>query len=209
MKTITIEDNEEFLRSVSKPVIFPDENLENDIKVLEDYFNESDITLALASVQLGILKRIIYIKNSNLDVINRKNYDNETADDINYNEKRILINPVFISREGLTDYWEACASCKNYIGHVKRPYKITLEFQDLNGDKKQEVFIGFEATVLSHEMDHLDGILHIDIAEEVLQMPREERKKWRQTHGYQVFHKTGEYGLLKNINTKKKVLKNK
>ena len=58
-------------------------------------------------------------------------------------------------------------------------------------------------------MDHLDGILHIDIAEEVLQMPREERKKWRQIHGYQVFHKTGEYGLLKNINTKKKVLKNK
>ena len=207
MKAITIEDNEEFLRSVSKPVVFPDENLENDIKVLEDYFNESDITLALASVQLGILKRIIYIKNSNLDVINRKNYDNETDDDINYNEKRILINPVFISREGLTDYWEACASCKNYIGHVKRPYKITLEFQDLNGDKKQEVFIGFEATVLSHEMDHLDGILHMDIADEVLCMTYEERKEFRKTHGYNIISKSGNYEEL--LNEPKKYIKKK
>ena len=37
LKTITIADNEDFLRQVSKPVVFPDKNLENDIKVLEQY----------------------------------------------------------------------------------------------------------------------------------------------------------------------------
>ena len=73
LKTITIADNEEFLRQVSKPVIFPDNNLKSDIKVLEQYFNQSDITLALAAVQLGIPKRLIYLKNTDLELINRKN----------------------------------------------------------------------------------------------------------------------------------------
>ena len=51
--------------------------------------------------------------------------------------------------------------------------------------------------MLSHEMDHLDGILHIDIAEEVLQMPRGERKKWRQTHNYKVYSEEENYETLK------------
>ena len=57
VKKITIEDNEEFLRQVSKPVIFPDKELEDNIKLLEQYFTESDTTLALAAVQIGIPKR--------------------------------------------------------------------------------------------------------------------------------------------------------
>lgn len=56
---------------------------------------------------------------------------------------------------------------------------------------------GLKSTVLSHEMDHLEGILHIDIAEEVLLMTKEERKKWRQQHGYKIYYKTGDYDLLK------------
>lgn len=62
-----------------------------------------------------------------------------------------------------------------------------------------EIFEGFEATVLSHEMDHLDGILHIDIAEEILKMSVDERKVWRQSHGYKVYSKTGKYDLLKKL----------
>ena len=207
MKTITIADNETFLRTKSKEVVFPDDDLERDIKVLEAYFKKSDITLALASVQLGMLKRIIYIKNSNLDLINRKNNDLETEDDKEYNEKRILINPVIISKEGLTDYCEACASCLDNIGHVKRPYKINLEYQDLEGVKHKDVYEGFEATVLSHEMDHLDGILHMDIADEVLNMTREERKEFRKTHGYNVISEVGDYEEL--LNNSKKYVKSK
>ena len=120
LKTITIADNENFLRQVSKPVVFPDKDLENDIKVLEQYFSQSDITLALAAVQLGIPKRLIYLKNTDLELINRKNNDQETEEDRLHNEQRILINPVIISKEGITDYWEACASCLDNLGHVKK-----------------------------------------------------------------------------------------
>ena len=134
--------------------------------------------MALAAVQLGIPKRLIYLKNTDLELINRKNNDQETDEDRLHNEQRILINPIIVSREGLTDYWEACASCLDNLGHVKRPYKIIIKYQDINGNFHSEVFEGFESTVLSHEMDHLDGILHMDIADEVLVMTREERKEF-------------------------------
>lgn len=62
LKSITIADNESYLRQVSKPVVFPDNDLQNDIKVLEQYFSQSDRTLALAAVQLGMPKRLIYLK---------------------------------------------------------------------------------------------------------------------------------------------------
>lgn len=206
VKKITIEDNEEFLRQVSKPVIFPDKELEDNIKLLEQYFTESDTTLALAAVQIGIPKRLIYLKNTDLEVINRKNNDQETEEDKQHNEQRILINPVIISREGLTEYWEACASCLDNLGKLKRPYRIVIRYQDINGQYHDEVFEGFESTVLSHEMDHLDGILHMDKAEELLVMTKEERKEFRKTHGYEIISQSGKYeDLLKD----KKVLKKK
>ena len=95
--------------------------------------------VGLAAPQVGILKRIITI-------------------DIGEGPK-VLINPVIINRIGLTEYWEACASCLDNCGKVLRPYKIDLEYYDIKGNKQLETFEGFETTVLSHEMDHLDGIL--------------------------------------------------
>ena len=41
-------------------------------------------------------------------------------------------------------------------------------------------------------MDHLDGILHMDVATEVLEKTPEERKLWRQTHDYHVYSQDGD-----------------
>ena len=197
IKSITIEDNEPWLRQISTPVdIKNDKQLKNDIEVLDAFCKENDV-MAMAAVQLGIPKRLIYLKNTNLEIINKLQNDTETEEERNYNEAKVLINPIIINGEGLTEYWEACASCLNKCGRVFRPYKIDLEYYDINGIKYTQTFEGFEATVLSHELDHLDGILHIDIAEEVLVMTREERKKWRQTHEYKVYSTTGDYEQLK------------
>lgn len=153
--------------------------------------------MAMTAIQLGIPKRIIYLKNTNLDIIRRKQTDCSLEEDKNYNEARILINPVIINREGLTEYWEACASCLDNCGRVLRPYKIDLEYYDINNQKHFETFIGFEATVLSHEFDHLNGVLHMDIAEELLVMTAEERKVWRQSHDYKIYEEEGNYEELK------------
>jgi len=206
IESITIEDNEEYLRQISKEVdIKNDKELMNDISVLDEYCKENAV-MAMAAVQLGIPKRMIYLKNTNLDIINKIQANTVSEKEKNYNEAKVLINPIITNREGLTDYWEACASCLDNFGRVLRPYKIKLEYYDVEGTKKQEAFEGFESTVLSHEIDHLDGILHIDIAEEVYQMPAEERKAWRINHGYKVYSKTGNYEVLRKENSKKKVL---
>ncbi len=185
MEAITIKDNEEFLRLKSKEVHLESEEYQKDIEVLEQFCLEHEV-LAMAAIQVGIPKRIIYLKNTDL----------ENITDTGHNERKILINPVITKREGLTEYWEACASCLTNTGRVLRPYKIELEYVDENRKKQKGVFEGFEATVLSHEYDHLDGILHIDIAEEILQMEKEERKEFRKTHGYQIYSKTGNYQTL-------------
>lgn len=207
IKTITIENNEEFLRQTSRPVKLPDKELEKNIELMDRYFDQSDRTIALASIQLGIPKRLIYLKNTDIESVSRAFTDQKTEEDERHNERRILINPVIISREGLTDYWETCASCLDNMGHVRRPYKIVVEYQDLNGEKHLETFEGFESTVLSHEMDHLDGILHIDIADEVIVMPFEERKVFRQTHGYRIISKDGDYDKLMKKGKLEKIIK--
>ena len=207
IKSITIAENEPYLRQISIPVdVLNDENLDSDIDVLKQFCKENEV-MAMAAVQLGISKRLVYIKNTNLDIINKLQNNSINNDEKNYDEAIVLINPIIINREGLTEYWEACASCLENCGRVLRPYKIDLEYDDINGNKHLETFKGFESTVLSHEMDHLDGILHIDIAEEVLQMPVEERKKWRQLHGYKIYSKTGDFNLLRQENSKKRILK--
>lgn len=205
-EAITIQDSEPFLRQISSSVdIKNDKELMNDIDILDQFCKENNV-MAMASVQLGIPKRIVYLKNTNLDIINKIQNNSNSEEIENYNEKKVLINPTILKREGLTEYWEACASCLDNMGRVLRPYKIELEYYDINGNQKVETFEGFESTVLSHELDHLDGILHIDIAEEVIEMPANERKKWRQSHEYKIYQKDGDYDSLKDKG-KKKVLR--
>lgn len=205
IESININENEPYLRQISVTVDLNDKNLNSDIDILEQYCKENSV-MAMAAVQLGIPKRLIYLKNTNLDIINKMQTNSATEEEKNSNEATVLINPVIMNREGLTEYWEACASCLDNFGRVLRPYKIDIEYYDINGKKQFETIEGFKSTVLSHEIDHLDGILHIDIAEELLQMTEEERTLWRQKHGYRIYSKTGDYNLLKE-NNKKKILK--
>ena len=179
----TIENDEAYLRQISSEVSFDDKSYIDDIKLLEEFCNETEC-FALAAVQIGIPKRIVYLKNTKLDV---------PLDDINYNESKVLINPVIVSRKGKTKFWEACLSCLDNTGLVVRPYEMVVKYYDINGVEQEEKFEWFETTVLSHELDHLDGILHMDIAEEVLQMDAEHRKEFRKTHPYEIISKTCAY----------------
>lgn len=194
IKAITIASDEKYLRQKSKYVdVKTDKKLNQNIETLEQYCLNHKV-MAMAAVQIGIPKRIIYLKNTNLDIINKINSNNiSEKEELEYNEAKVLINPRIINKEGITEYWEACASCLDNCGRVLRPYKIVLEYEDIESNKHRETYKGFESTVLSHEIDHLDGILHIDISLEIKKMNPEERKIWRQTHDYKVIKKNGDY----------------
>lgn len=196
----TIEYDEKYLRQISKPVDFKKDNYKEVINKLDDFCRNSNTILALASVQIGIPLRLIYLKKTDLNKLEEKNY----------NETKILINPVIIKRTGLTQYWEACASCLNNTGLVERPYKIEIEYYDENQNLHHEIFKEFAATVVSHEIDHLDGILHIDISKEIKQLTREERKELRKKEPYKIIRKDGPYNIPNSkIKTLKKSSQNK
>ena len=180
----TIENDEEYLRQISLPVSFDNDDYKKDIELLEKFCLSREL-FALAAVQIGIPKRIMYFRLTNPDL--------ELKDNPDYNEGKVMINPVVISRKGHTKYWEACVSCLDNTALVNRPYEIEIEYFDANNIKHAETINGFEATVFSHEMDHLDGILHMDIAEQILIMTKEERVAFRRQHPYKIISKTGDY----------------
>lgn len=192
----TIENDLEYLRQISESVDLNDPELLNDIEVLKEFCKNNEV-MAMAAVQLGIPKRLMYLKNTNLDrVIKITNREIDNND--GYDESQVLINPIITKRIGLTKYWEACASCLNNMGLVKRPYIIEIEYYDINGELHKEIFEGFKATVVSHEYDHLNGILHMDIADKLLDLEPEERKKIRIKEPYEILSKDGDYEELKN-----------
>lgn len=180
----TILNDEKFLRQISKEVVLSNNDYKEIVKLLHEYCEENkDKALAIASVQLGIPLRLVYLRNTNLEEIFNTERD----------ESKILINPKVLKREGLTRYWEACASCLDYFGLVERPYKIEVEYYDEFGEKHKDIFEEFAAIVLSHELDHLDGILHIDKSIELYNMPVEERREFRKNHTLEIIKKDGPF----------------
>ena len=183
-----IENDEAYLRQISKEIDFEKDNYKDYINKLKEYC-ESHACYAMAPVQIGIPKRIIYIKNSKQDMNNN--------DVEGYNEGLIYINPVIISSRGHTRFLEGCESCIyikdgekiHYTGVIDRPYSIDIEYYDINGKKHSKIIEGFETTVFSHEFDHLNGVLHMDKTNEVFEMTREEMKEYRANHPYEVISK--------------------
>lgn len=87
--------------------------------------------------------------------------------------ERVVINPKIISKvEKVTkqksnkipkeEILEGCLSLPNYYGPLKRSPKVKIEYKNEKGEKVTESFSGFEAQIILHEIDHLNGVLFVD-----------------------------------------------
>ena len=123
-----------------------DESLE---KLLDDMRDtvKKEQGAGLAAPQVGVLRRVVVV-------------DVEEG----YFE---LINPVILQQKGEQTGWEGCLSVRGKSGIVSRPMKVTLTYQDRNGERKVIKAKGFFARAICHELDHLDGILYIDKASHI------------------------------------------
>lgn len=183
-KRKTIDKDLGYLRQKSIDVDFHNDNYKEWIKELQEYCSKM-VLFALAPIQIGIPKRMIYFKNTTEDM--SKNADSD------YDENQILINPRIISMKGHTKYLERCGSCLDFVGEVDRPYMVEVEYFDINGNKHQEIFVGLKATIFCHEYDHLNGILHIDRADNVTRKTYKETKEYRLRHPYRILSQSDEY----------------
>ncbi len=108
-----------------------------------------ELSAAMAAPQMGVLKRIIIIRD---DMEDKKNAS-FTA----------LINPEVIKAEGKpkTDY-EGCLSVPSIYGMVPRPTKVRIKAKLEDGTEVRIKATDEMARTLLHEIDHLNGVLFID-----------------------------------------------
>ena len=69
---------------------------------------------------------------------------------------------------------EGCLSVAGYVGFVERPDWAIVKGQDLKGGKVRIKARDFLARAFLHEIDHLNGVLYVDLAEEGTVMTLEE-----------------------------------
>jgi peptide deformylase len=112
-------------------------------------YNKKRPGIGLASNQIGLPLRVVVV-------------DPDWPNTSTPNPK-VLLNPVVASTEGIQKSREGCLSVPlEYRNVVLRGYEIVIRCLTLDWEPIEFASTGFEAAVLQHELDHLNGILFID-----------------------------------------------
>jgi peptide deformylase len=107
-------------------------------------------TVGIAAPQIGIMKRIAIV-----DTGRNPKYPGGHG-------LLVLVNPTITAHEGEQFFREGCLSLPDYTANIRRHRQITVQALALDGAPLEIEADGFEAIVLQHEIDHLDGILFLD-----------------------------------------------
>ena len=147
-----IQSGDKRLRTVSKPVKTFDKKVKGLIQDLKDTLKvQSDPEgVGLAAPQIGTNLRVFAIAFKDLN--------------------RIVVNPEIITIEkgkekkksSKNEILEGCLSLPHYYGPLKRESYVKLKYLDENGNEVIEEFKDFNAQIVLHEIDHLNGFLFID-----------------------------------------------
>ncbi|MBE7088861.1 MAG: peptide deformylase [Clostridiales bacterium] len=84
-----------------------------------------------------------------------------------------LINPKFIAQKGKQTGAEGCLSVRGKQGIVTRPNKVKIEYRTRDGRKRTVTAEGLFARAICHELDHLDGVLYVDLAQNIVDVKEE------------------------------------
>jgi len=139
------------LKEVCKPIEKIDEDIVNKARDLLETMRFYSHSVGIASPQIGNLVRIIAVDASK----------NKKGQKINHGEL-VMLNPEILDWQSIIKTREGCMSVPDYTGNVNRARKISVKYVDLEGNEQMFDTEGFEAVVIQHEIDHLDGILFID-----------------------------------------------
>ena len=150
-----IQSKDPVLRKTAKAIAKVDKKVLGVVKDLKDTLNiqKEPEGVGLAAPQIGKSLRIF--------VADYKNF------------QRVVINPEIISIEktkphsakasrGKKEILEGCLSLPYYYGPLKRADKVKVKYLNEKGEEITETFEGFEAQIILHEIDHLNGILFVD-----------------------------------------------
>jgi peptide deformylase len=153
---------------------------------MKEALDSQDDGVAIAAPQIGyalrifvVSKRVEAIMNEEKKIAfaNSATEEIKEEEDIDEGEDLVFINPVIkkISKERrFVD--EGCLSVRYLYGKVSRATKVKIEAYDENGKKFERGGTGLLAQIFQHETDHLDGVLFIDKAKDLEDLPPEKTK---------------------------------
>ena len=122
--------------------------------------------VGLAAPQIGESLRLVVVEYT------------EDEDENAKPKKYVLVNPEIVKRseEMVTDI-EGCLSLPGLAGMVERHEAVTIKAKNRFGKPLKIEAEGWLARIFQHEIDHLDGVLYIDLAEEVFEPTPEEAEQ--------------------------------
>lgn len=143
MYKLGFENEEVVLREVAKPVTEFNQELKDKIKEMISFMGESN-GIGLAAPQVGDSRRFVVIGYEDVGPM-------------------ALINPEIIETSMEDNvYEEGCLSIPGMYAKVTRPERIKVQAWNERGRPFNLEAEGMLATVIQHEIDHLNGVLFID-----------------------------------------------
>jgi len=137
-------ETDEILRKKSRAVEVVDDKLRELIDDMIETMHKYD-GVGLAAPQVSVLKRVVVI-----DL-----YDDHGP--------YVLINPEIIKEKGEQEVDEGCLSFPNKFAKVIRPEEVTVIALDRDGKEFKLKGKGLLAQAIAHEVDHLNGVLFVDL----------------------------------------------
>jgi len=141
-----VKEGDEILREKARPVPTVNSNILRLLDNMQETMRDAQ-GVGLAAPQIGVSKRVIVV---------------------DLGEEIIeLINPEIISSEGEQIDAEACLSIPGFKGNVSRYEKIVVTGLNRDGEIIEIEAEGLLARIFQHEIDHLNGILFTDTANNI------------------------------------------
>jgi peptide deformylase len=150
-KIISYFEHSDLLRKKCQPVRNFDQSTLALIHDLKDTLNASSDGIGLAAPQINVHLRVV--------VVCLGGYGEE---DCEPGPPIALVNPKIIGAADERVDFDGCLSFPGLYGETVRPHYLHVTGLDENGKPFDSVFEDFDAVVVHHEIDHLDGILFID-----------------------------------------------
>ncbi len=153
---VLYNENEAALRKESKPVRTINRRVKKLVQDLKDTLMQRDDGIGLAAPQINVHSRVVLVRLGSRD-----------SEDSKPGDPEVLINPEIIAAKNDKHDFDGCLSLPGLYAETVRPHYLRVTGLDEQGNPFERVFEGFDAVLVHHEIDHLDGILFIDRLESV------------------------------------------
>ena len=147
------------------------------ITKMKKALESQDDGVGIAAPQIGESLTIFVISHKVFEHLETKEEGGDVASPSKKYEDLVCINPS-ITKLSKDRKWleEGCLSVRYLYGKVHRSNKATLKAYNEKGELFTRGGSGLLAQIFQHETDHLNGVLFIDTAKDIEDMPPENKK---------------------------------